>query len=328
MVNRFNQCNCTNNRHLVGKVSESKDRCGSYHPRLYDPKAFNLYWSKLILAGALILSAVIGANDVEAAKGGHSRFRYCTGIDDGCTQPGKGYTVCERFLKLLNSLPTKEPPPACELKIPPGFPEFSLPKWVEMPVAENFKLLYDMEMYLVRPGGPKGWEQYYPEGYYKEWSHERPESWRRVPYEVWRADYQSRIDKGEIAPRLWRTQAVLNANGPETLIAYDSIPGGYLNACRQDMAKYGDADSGTRIFLLTRDPKLPIKAVLGLGGSNSHNLLFLDQGKALFTGIDPSTEYWFMSIHDAMPPLPPNLNEAPQYYVMTQRCAFKLNLKP
>lgn len=265
------------------------------------------------------------------------RFRFCTGVGDGCTYPGNGYTACERFLQMLNDLLPTEPPPVCELKLPPGFTDFALPEWEEMPAAENMRLIYDMEMYLVpssvQRAVPPEWVQYFPYEYWaklrRDWD---PTTWRRVPYELWLEHYQSMMRKGEIVPRLRRTRAILNENGPENLIAYERLPGGDIGQCQRSLAAYGSANGGSHVFLLTPDPLQPVRALLGHAGSHSKSILVLRQGKAYFgftdVWVNKSQHDWFLSLHVAMPLLPAHLEPDRWRYVTTQRCAFKLNEQP
>lgn len=279
-----------------------------------------------LLFGALAGSGFALGN--ETRKSEQPRFRFCKGVGDGCTHPGTGYSVCERFLKMLNSLPPKEQLPVCEIRIPPEFSEFALPEWEDMPAAESMRLVYDMEMHRLNNAGrvPPEWKQYYPDEHWKTWDRFwEPKAWRRVPYDIWLVHYRARMDMGEIAPRLRRVRAALNENGPETLIAYEWIPGGDAESCRRNLGTY--ATGGSHIYLMTADAEQPIREISGV--SNTELVLLSSRGKALFLFTNTSSSSgWFLSINVARPPLPVHLEPDRWRYVVGQRCAFKLNKQP
>lgn len=282
---------------------------------------------------AIAICAIVFCTDAASAgkeprNSTQLRFRFCAGVGDGCTQPGRGYTVCERFLQMINALPSNEPPPVCEIKLPPSITDFALPMWEDMPIAENMRLIYDMEMHRLNNAGrvPTEWKQYYPDEHWKTWDRfSEPKAWRRVPYDIWLAHYRARMDRGEIAPRLRRVRAVLNENGPETLITYEWIPGGDAEHCHRNLGTYV-ANGGSHIYLITEDAEQPIREISGV--SNSRRLLLTSRGKALFLFTDYITGDWFLSIDVAHPPPPPHLELDRRKYTVTQRCAFKLNKQP
>lgn len=290
-------------------------------------KAKNVTPLLFVLGAFAISDAAWSGSETKAAA--TPRFRFCKGVGDGCTYPGRGYAVCERFLKMLNTLPPAEPPPVCEIRLPPGFAEFALPEWEDMPVAENMRLIYDMEMHRLNNAGrvPQEWKQYYPDEHWKTWDRfSEPKAWRRVPYDIWLDHYRARMEKGEIAPRLRRTQAALNENGPETLIAYEWVPGGDAELCLKELGIYGGAGGGSHIYLMTTDAEQPIREISRI--SNTEHLLLISRGKALFLLTETSPGDWFLSINVAHPPPPPHLEMDRRAYVATQRCAFNLNKKP
>lgn len=111
---------------------------------------------------------------------------YCEG------QTGKGYTVCEVYLKHLQTLTT---PPSCEAPIPPGF---SLPDWEEMDVTKNLDLAYQAEgLFLKKFGGYK-----HPE------------------FDVWKATFLQEIKEGKINPRMRKAKVTPNDKGDAVILAY------------------------------------------------------------------------------------------------------------
>jgi hypothetical protein len=69
---------------------------------------------------------------------------------DGVGIVEKHAEVCTAFMKVLEASPPF-PPMACDVKFPPGFPDFKVPEWQSVDVWEN----KDLELQV----GPKGNEQ-------------------------------------------------------------------------------------------------------------------------------------------------------------------------
>jgi uncharacterized protein len=268
---------------------------------------------------------------------GNSRFRFCRDTDyNTCEQPGRGFTMCERFLKLLNSLPRNELPPVCDIKLPPGFKEFQLAKWEPIPVPENMRLIYDMEMYLVGWGVlgdyyKTKWPQYFvpkdPQIYMDGKSDTDPETWRRVPYDIWLADYQERMRKGELEPRISRVRTTLNERGPIDLIRYEFVPGGDAAECRDNLAKIGGATgSDGHIFILLGNSKQPIKAIGAHPASVVKSKFLLYRGLGVFISTEDSLDGgfgWSMQFSVARPPS--HVIGSDDDYFSDTRCDFRLN---
>ncbi len=130
---------------------------------------------------------------------------------------GQGWGVCESYLKFLNSMPIKEGPPLCDLKLRHvrGMKE---PEWEVVTLQQNLKLVHQIELILGR-------------------GRIDPEPDR--DFERWRLQFEQRIRQG-MQPRLRRVQFRLvpqgyyeigkaEGRGPiqvpkgnlETLFAYD-----------------------------------------------------------------------------------------------------------
>ena len=262
------------------------------------------------------------------------RFRFCRDGDyNTCEQSGRGYTMCEHFLKLLNSLPRNEPRPVCDITLPPGYEEFQLAKWEPLPVSENMRLIYDMEMYLVGPSKSDyyqaKWPQYYPDGFSGcvVTLGVGVEACNLVPYSIWLADYQERMRKGEVEPHISRTRAALNERGQENLIRYERIPNGDVAQCRDNLAilHYATGSNG-HVFILTGNSKLPIKAINGYPGSYMKGKFLLYQGHAVFVSTEDSSDGgfgWSLQLHVAGLPSP--ITQTDGGYVVDTRCDFRLN---
>ena len=107
-------------------------------------------------------------------------------------QTGKGYSVCEAYLKHLQTLTN---PATCEAPIPPGFKQ---PDWEEMDVTQHLDLAYQAEeFFLKRFGGYK---------------HPR--------FNTWRQTFLQEIQDGKISPRMRKTRVAPNDKGNATILAY------------------------------------------------------------------------------------------------------------
>jgi uncharacterized protein len=141
---------------------------------------------------------------------------------------GKGWGVCEAYIKLLNATPANEEPPICDLKLDrvPGMRE---PDWEVLDVWQNLPLVHQIELLLGR-GDPA------------------PDR----DLERWKAQLRARIDEQGQKPRLRRVRMALvsekyfevgaaEAGGPrriptgqvETVLAYDFD----LNRCDREVRK-------------------------------------------------------------------------------------------
>lgn len=283
----------------------------------------------LTLATVLIAPALHAADSTQKSGTSAStkpRYRFCTGAADpagGCTFPGKGYTVCERLLKALNSLPADTPPPVCELKLPPGFEDIAQPNWEDMSVADNMHLVYDMEQYVINTYVdnpiPPEWQQYYPNGWNLKIEKLDPATWHRVPYEIWLERFKGQITAGEVVPRIRRAKVSFNARGSETVLAYDKFPSRNEGGCKSRLERYPkNIDEESYIFLLTNEQQRPVVPL----DQGFKRIVLLHRGTAYLASADVDGIH---SLFAAMPPLPAHLKEDRWDYTMTQRCAFNLN---
>ncbi len=143
---------------------------------------------------------------------------------------GKGWSVCEAYLKFLNATPASEEPPMCDLKLKrvPGMRE---PDWEVLDLQQNLKLVHEIE--LILGGG-------------------RIEPAPDRDFERWKAQFRERTQVRGEQPRLRRTRMKLvlqeyfeigaaEVGGPrriptgrvETLLAYDLD----LTSCEKELRK-------------------------------------------------------------------------------------------
>ncbi|MBZ0307856.1 MAG: lysozyme inhibitor LprI family protein [Anaerolineae bacterium] len=129
---------------------------------------------------------------------------YCEG------QTGKGYSVCEAYLKHLQTLTN---PPTCEAPTPPGFKQ---PDWEEMDVTQHLDLAYQAEEFFLKKFG----------GY------------KHPDFDTWRQTFLQEIHDGKINPRMRNAKVRPNDKGDATILAYtrdrDACHKGYGSEDRQD----------------------------------------------------------------------------------------------
>lgn len=113
---------------------------------------------------------------------------------------GKGWSICEAYLKFLNSLPPTEETLRCDLKLRqvPGMRE---PDWQELDIAKNLPIVHQIELVLgvghIEPN---------PEKDFKRWKVQR----------------ETRVKTNGEKPHLRRARLAVAADGAvETVLSYD-----------------------------------------------------------------------------------------------------------
>lgn len=143
------------------------------------------------LALALLLAALPAHAGPQGGKATKPRY----------TMPsGRGWGVCEAYLKFLNSTPADEEPPMCDLKLGrvPGMKE---PDWEVLDIEQHLQYVHQIELII-------GKSEIEPE----------PEK----DFALWRVQRKERIGKLGQQPRLRRAKLALVQGGPvETVLAYD-----------------------------------------------------------------------------------------------------------
>lgn len=111
---------------------------------------------------------------------------YCEGPS------GKGYSVCENYLKHLQTLTS---PPTCEAPIPPGF---GRPDWEEMGVTLHLDLAYQAEEYFLKRFG----------------------DYKHPDFDTWKQTFLQEIKEGKINPRMRKARVKPTGKGEATVLAY------------------------------------------------------------------------------------------------------------
>ena len=228
---------------------------------------------------------------------------------------GKGYSICDTFLKHLNNLPTNAPPMICNIRPNPAYNavtrddwDITEPKWEALDVQENRHLIYAAE--LQNP-------PYYK---YQYKYREPPEPF--PTFDEWEADFEARIKAGKIHPRLYRTRLALNEEGGvETLIGYEPEP----EACEQYLPKYewSTRSGGKHIFVFNDDPEEPVKTIHGRSGSNRKLRIMLYRGEPYFSwGGTDGPKKGFIQIST---PSSGTLLNHPKEYVLQFRCEYEID---
>lgn len=222
---------------------------------------------------------------------------------------GKGYSICETYLKHLNALPPNAPPIVCNVRPNPAYNavtrddwDITQPEWEELDVSSNLELVYHAELQLP---------PYYK---YQYKYREPPEPF--PSFEEWKADFDARIAAGKIRPRLYRTRLALNERGPETLIGYEPDP----DECRRGLQIGYVSGDGPHVFVRSDDPAEPLKVIRGALGSDFQTTILLYRGSPYFAweaSEDPET--WGLGLST---PFSAMDFDRPKEYVLDFRCDY------
>lgn len=155
----------------------------------------------LVLA-SLMMAGVLPF--IQAEEG--SKLRYTI-------SEGRGSSVCDGYLKVLNSIHDELAYPICEQRLSPHFKDLREPGWEILDPMQNLDAVYAIEQDLA--------------------SAIRDANKNPLPeFESWKAEFAQRIKEGNV-PHLRRASLKLVADGPlETVLAYESG----LFACDKQLA--------------------------------------------------------------------------------------------
>ncbi len=214
---------------------------------------------------------------------------------------GKGYSICEAYLKHLNAFPPETPPMVCNIRPNPKFSNITQPDWEEIDVNENIHLIYAAEM------------QYPP------FSLNRYDPDKSLPtFDEWKPNFDARVRAGKIKPKLYRTRLAINKKGGiETLIGYAPDP----DRCERDLQNYNSGKTRwAHIYVLNDDPNQPMKAIGGAYGSHKTTRILIYRNRPFFAwGASEDFETWGLGISAASPNTTFN---KPKAYVLLPRCKY------
>ena len=174
----------------------------------------------------------------------------------GNANSGKGYTVCESYLKHLNTLVEK---PYCQTPVPPGFKS---PDWEELDVLQHLDWAYWMDIRFRAPGG------YTP-----------------PDFESWRKAFVDKLKVGKIAPQMRKVRIKPLGEDEATILAFTRDRSACKIGFRNDFDDDRWGQVGYMHWELTGDPAQPLRA---LGENNSQAELLLFSGHPYFvqSGMD------------------------------------------
>lgn len=158
------------------------------------------------------------------------------------SRSGKGYTVCETYLKYLN---TFDRMPKCEVVVPPNFQR---PDWEEVDVMEHLDWAYQAEM---RRFGRRGW-------WFKDNS----------DFATWQKKFLTEKEAGRIIPAMRKVRVKPLGKGKEiTILAYTRNLEGCQGVIRQIAKGEFWAGVGYAHFLLPDIPGAKLVRIWGAWGS-------------------------------------------------------------
>lgn len=191
---------------------------------------------------------------------GKPRYGHCAdvGIVGSCdtgqsAKTGKGYAVCETYLKYLNTLTDM---PKCEAPIPPGFKR---PEWEEMNVRNNIRLAYQAEAIYFAGWGVGKYIQ--------------------PDFEIWQQQFLDEIRVGKIAPQMRKVRVQPFGAKAIILLAYTRDQAGCTSEAYRQNSRW--AGNGYAHFLLTGDAEAPLRPIADRV-SRAQSELLLYTGKPYF----------------------------------------------
>ena len=143
------------------------------------------------------LSILILAPDARAVTSSKAKVQSRTTYS---MPSGRGWAVCESYLRGLKAAAASEGPPLCDFKLD-RVPGMSEPKWEELDIAASLPIVHQIELILGI-------------------GHIDPNPDR--DFELWKPQREQRVKSQSQTPRLRRTRLALVLGGPvETILSYD-----------------------------------------------------------------------------------------------------------
>ncbi len=163
------------------------------------------------------------------------RFQFCKSSSAiSCEETGHGYTVCEAYLKHLNSLPKDWPHGACKAWVNPALGDISFPQWQSLDVESNLALIYQLV------------------------SFEKAEF---ISFAQWQAGYVSKLKGGKIYPSLKQLEVSLTKDEPQqTLVRYQEGDSEMTGCDKNHMPTSNGGNTNSMVFIMD-ELKKPIKQV-------------------------------------------------------------------
>jgi len=239
---------------------------------------------------AILLSSLLtplAATAPDAKSSANARYKLVA---------GKGYSVCEAYLKHLNALPPEEPPPTCEIKLSPQYKNFRLPDWETLDWKKHLDWVFQLEQHLYVPTP-------------------HDDALKRLSFTEWKKNYLARVESGRLKPGLRRAKVALNEHGPEIVLDYDRRLGGCGESPR---SAYG-ADGGSHYFVVVGGVPAQFELIAGWR-QTSHMVLFGDRAYFMLFGGTPGL--WEADVYTVFPRMPEPYPGAPRYIMQEKTCRY------
>lgn len=211
---------------------------------------------------------------------------------------GKGYTVCEKYLECLNSLPDT---PKCEIPVPPGFTE---PVWEEVDYMQHLDWAYQIARGKFVGTDP-------------------------MSFEEWKPLFLNHIADGWLSPQMKKTRVTPLGDKTVTLLAFTED----ANGCKrpyepEKRPKYALWKGfGYLYCILVDDPATPLRMIEGGIYSVSElcqSVLLLYDGKPYFISLFEPYHNASVFIRTFFPSRAFSKPEQNIYFT-SQLCAFSLS---
>jgi hypothetical protein len=173
---------------------------------------------------------------------------------------GKGYTVCEAYLRNLRAFGPDERHPVCAPRPHRTNRDFSEPIWEPMDIQQNIELIYRAEM---------SWGIYF----------QHPE--RHPPFQKWRDEYEREVRSGAIQPSLKQATVEFVKGKRTTIVAYARNHAG----CEAEFARHGASDNAGHRWFFYNPSTNELRLYEGLLG-NPAGALLLFRGRPVSIGTD------------------------------------------
>lgn len=163
------------------------------------------------------------------------RFQFCKSNNAiSCQETGHGYTVCEAYLKHLNSLPKDWQHGACKAWVNPALGDISLPEWESLNIADNLPLIYQLVTFRKSD----------------------------IPsFEEWLLSYKSKIKDGKINPSLKRVELIVEGSEvKKSMLRYQEKDSERSGCDGRELPLGGYTVIGSEIYILDDHDK-PVKRV-------------------------------------------------------------------
>lgn len=252
-----------------------------------------LCYLSLLAVCVLTLPSIAFADGAKSSK---QRFDFCKDPNAGC-KPGKGYQVCEDYLKDLNAMPPDRKQNACVVWRDPIRKDFTLPDWESLDVLEHLDWIYEMEKKTLR------------------WAANPPPP----SFETWHIHFEERIRRGEIKPTLKRTSLeLLQGKGPVTVLAFNEGDPDHSGCNGEQPIEAGANMGGDYFYWFNERYTQPIIEINGL---DLPHFLIIYKGHPFFLSQDASLAEWNIWI-DALYPFFSTSNDIATYAV-GKRCEYR-----